>query len=386
MNDNKRYNPYYQEPDTQRPYAQERFANQRAHQPNQAYANNLGNEQPYVNGYDAQANDQQPYAATYQQGMYEEPNQTHHAYQQGMNDPYQTYTQEEQQYHYDPRYDERQGYVNASGQPPEEEKKKKHRFLFWLFFLVALCVFLYSAFQLFTILKQNWDEKRELENITEIANIPEDPETAFAINWEELRKVNDHVVGWILIPDTNISYPIVQGTDNSYYLDHTFAKESNYAGAIFVDYHNKPDFSDNNTFVYGHNVKHGTMFAELEKFLDQSFFDEHKYVYLFTPNQNYKCEVLSFHSVLDGSESYQFGISDVTAWKNYINIVTSTDLPGHVRQDVEMGESDRMISLSTCSYEVNDAPSDHRYLLHAKLVPWIGQYTEKSAESDGSSQ
>ena len=211
-------------------------------------------------------------------------------------------------------------------------------------------------------------------------NIPDDPEGAFNINWEGLRAVNSQIKAWIIVPDTNISYPIVQGSDNEYYLEHTFSKDENYAGAVFIDYQNKPDFSDNNTFIYGHNVKHETMFSQLEKFMDKDFFDQHKYVYIFTPEQNYKCEVISFHSTYDGSPAYRFGIMDTKTWKDYISLVTAPDLNGHVRSDVKMGESDRMVTLSTCSFEVNDAPSERRYLMHLKLVPWIGRYQEDQAQ------
>lgn len=291
--------------------------------------------------------------------------------------PYaQSFSNQEEPISYNDAYTE-EPQLQYSEQKPPEEKKKKKNILFWIIFLIALCVFLFSAFKLFEILKANWDEKRELERITEIANIPENPETPFTIDWAALREVNDHVVAWLIVPDTNISYPVVQGSDNKYYLEHTFEKQKNYAGAIFMDQHNKPDFSDNNTFIYGHNVRHGTMFAELEKFTDKDFFSEHKYVYLFTEKQNYKCEIVSFHSTKDRSDYYKYGITDIEEWKSYIDLIRDTSINGYVHSDVDMGESDRLISLSTCSYEIGGELTDQRYLLHAKLVPWIGQYTDQ---------
>ena len=161
-------------------------------------------------------------------------------------DPYDDFDDDEDYDAFSSRFDE--AYMEAEKEP--EEEKKKHRFFFWLIFFAALIVFLYSAFQLFKILKANWDEKREKDRIIEIGNIPEDPEAPFTINWEALKKENDQIKAWIIVPDTNISYPIVQGTDNDYYLHHTFGKQENYAGAVFIDYHNKPDFSDNNTLIY----------------------------------------------------------------------------------------------------------------------------------------
>lgn len=272
--------------------------------------------------------------------------------------------------------------MDYGNQEPPEEKKKKKNIFFWIIFIIALCVFLYSAFKLFEILKANWDEKRELERITEIANIPENPEEPFTIDWNALKEINSHVVAWLIVPDTNISYPIVQGEDNRYYLEHTFEKQNNYAGAIFMDQHNKPDFSDNNTFIYGHNVRHGTMFAELEKFTDKEFFSEHKYVYLFTENKNYKCEIVSFHSTKDRSDYYKYGITDIEEWKSYIDLIRDSTINGYIHSDVDMGESDRLISLSTCSYEIGGELTDQRYLLHAKLVPWIGKYTDSVPPSE----
>ena len=309
------------------------------------------------------------------------PNSSFHPYSENNEmksgfDPYDDFDDDEDYDAFSSRFDE--AYMEAEKEP--EEEKKKHRFFFWLIFFAALIVFLYSAFQLFKILKANWDEKREKDRIIEIGNIPEDPEAPFTINWEALKKENDQIKAWIIVPDTNISYPIVQGTDNDYYLHHTFGKQENYAGAVFIDYHNKPDFSDNNTLIYGHNVKHETMFSQLEKFMDKQFFQDHKYVYLFTEQQNYKCEVVSFEYTYDRSPSYRYGITDAKEWQDYIDLVTSPDLNGHVRSDVKMGVSDRMVSLSTCSYEINDSPSDRRYLMHLKLVPWIGQYQEDNSQ------
>ncbi len=352
MNQNNQYDPFGQTP--QNPY-----------EGDPRYRDNSYGQDPY--GSPSQS---------YQQNQYNRQEEAYRPYEQEETTGRNPYVRERS----DPFYDG--AYVNGQKEP--EEEKKKHRFLFWLIFLLALLVFLYSAFQLFKIFKANWDERREKDRIIEIGNIPDDPEGAFKINWEGLRAVNDQIKAWIIVPDTNISYPIVQTTDNEYYLSHTFSKDENYAGAVFIDYQNKPDFSDNNTFIYGHNVKHETMFSQLEKFMDKDFFDQHKYVYIFTPEQNYKCEIISFHSESERSPYYRFGITDSEAWKDYISLVTAPDLNGFVRSDVTMGESDRMATLSTCSFEINDAPSDRRYLMHLKLVPWIGRYQQDQGQGPSS--
>lgn len=368
---------------------------------NQNYGQNPYQNDPYSpyqsaqNTYSDQPYGQDPYAPfdAYHDPYAEQNNTINDQRAQGQyqnaSDPYGTYDdpygkedassyQNRRNYSgkSDPRY---QGaYMNAQKEP--EEEKKKRRFFLWIIFFLALILFIYSAWNLFKILKANWDERRESEQMIEIGNIPEDPEAAFTVNWEGLREVNDQVKAWIIVPDTNISYPIVQGSDNEFYLNHTFAKEPNYAGAVFIDRLNKPDFSDNNTFIYGHNVKHETMFSQLEKFMEKDFFESHKYVYIFTPDQNYKCEVISFHSTYDGSPYYRFGISDLQMWKEYIQLLQDPNINGYVRNDVSLGESDRVVTLSTCSFEIGNEPSERRYLMHLKLIPWIGQYQEDNTQ------
>lgn len=149
---------------------------------------------------------------------------------------------------------------------------KTKKIIYDILFVIALAVFLFSAYKLISIYYLNYQEGKEKDAVQEVAKVPKNPEKEdFTIDWKALKEKNPEVVGWILIPDTDISYPIVQGSDNSYYLNHTFEKKENYAGAIFMDAGADASFQDRNTIIYGHNVKHGTMFAELEKFKEQAF-------------------------------------------------------------------------------------------------------------------
>ena len=89
---------------------------------------------------------------------------------------------------------------------------------------------------------------------------PEDTENIYLqVDFAGLKKVNPDVIAWIQIPALDISYPVVRGKDNDYYLHHMFDGQENKNGSIFVDYHNQPDFSDSNTIVYGHNMKNGSV-------------------------------------------------------------------------------------------------------------------------------
>ena len=100
------------------------------------------------------------------------------------------------------------------------------------------------------------------------------------IDLASLQGINNDAVGWIEIPDTSVSYPLVHTTDNTYYLTHTFDNKTNRSGSIFVEASNAADFSDLHTIIYGHNMKNGSMFAGLKNYSDQSYAEAHPYIYV----------------------------------------------------------------------------------------------------------
>ena len=247
---------------------------------------------------------------------------------------------------------------------------KTKKIIYDILFVIALAVFLFSAYNLISIYYLNYQEGKEKDAVQEVAKVPKNPEKEdFTIDWSALKEKNPEVVGWILIPDTDISYPIVQGSDNSYYLNHTFEKKENYAGAIFMDAGADASFQDRNTIIYGHNVKHGTMFAELEKFKEQAFFEQHPYLYIFTEQQNYRCEIFSMYSTSATSASYRLQYADDADFTSYVDMVRELS---DFNRKVSVKGQDRIVSLSTCSYERDGQPSELRYLLHARLVKWDG--------------
>ncbi len=112
----------------------------------------------------------------------------------------------------------------------------------------------------------------------------ENQEETVTVDFEALKKINPEIIAWIRIPDTKIDYPVVQGTDNEYYLKHTFKKTEHVAGSIFLDKDNSPDFSNRKTILYGHNMKDGSMFQGLHKYESESYLQEHNKVYLYLPD------------------------------------------------------------------------------------------------------
>ena len=112
---------------------------------------------------------------------------------------------------------------------------------------------------------------------------------------------------WLRIPDV-LDYPVVQGTDNSYYLHHTFRKEYNIAGSIFLDARNTADFSDSKNIIYGHNMRNGSMFHVLRKFQDLDFYQANREIWLYLPDGSVQVyEIVGCEEVKAAGEAYELG-------------------------------------------------------------------------------
>ena len=114
------------------------------------------------------------------------------------------------------------------------------------------------------------------------------------INIAALREENEDVLGWIRIPDTRIDYPLLQGEDNDFYLKHTWQKQRNSVGSIFLEHLNRPDLTDFNTIVYGHNMRDKSMFGQLDNYSIEGFWETHPYVYIAIDSGVYRYEVFAF--------------------------------------------------------------------------------------------
>ena len=148
--------------------------------------------------------------------------------------------------------------------------KKGEKLLFLAGILLAIGALALSAWKLRGIYGEYQEGEDTYEELASFVEEPEDtpkpdggepdaePDGYLKIDFEGLQAVNPDVIAWIDIPGLSISYPVVQGTDNAYYLHHLFTGEYNGSGSIFADWHNQPDFADPNTIVYGHNMKNGS--------------------------------------------------------------------------------------------------------------------------------
>lgn len=145
-----------------------------------------------------------------------------------------------------------------------------------------------------------------------------------------------------------------------YYLHHLFSGESNINGSIFVDCHNQPDFTDQNTIVYGHNMKNGSMFGTLDKYQDKELFEQHPEFYLYLPDKILKYRIFSCYAGRTGSEGYRYHFPEAEDFQTFLDTVSSYR---DYDTGTELSATDRIVTLSTC---VNSR-RNYRYLVHGKL-------------------
>lgn len=242
--------------------------------------------------------------------------------------------------------------------------------------LLAIIVLFFCAWKLRGIYGEYQEGEKTYEDLASYVEDPkEDPEDPgqepvktkekyLQVDFEGLEKINPDVIAWIDIPGLSISYPVVQGIDNSYYLHHLFTGEYNSSGSIFVDYHNQPDFMDLNTIVYGHNMKNGSMFGILSRYQDQTLWESSPFFYLYVPGKILKYQIFSSYAGQVGSDAYTYEFPQETDFDNFLKRIQS--YAGY-DTGVEVHTTDRVVTLSTCV----SSRRDYRFIVHGKLTEEI---------------
>ena len=236
---------------------------------------------------------------------------------------------------------------------------KKNKVLNTFILIIALCVFAYSGYQLFLIYKNYKTIEEEYETIRDVVVVEdaveeqevveEVVEDTFKVDFDALLAMNDDVIGWIRFDEpTEISYPIAQGRDNNQYLYSSLEGKYLSAGTIFADYQNDDDFRDENTVIYGHNMKNGSMFGRLRKFKNSEFCQANPYFYIYTPDgRTLTYQVFAVKVVKDTSSTYDKIYADAEEFQNYIDDIYKGAL--YTSEDVSVSAADRIVTLSTCT-------------------------------------
>ncbi len=241
-----------------------------------------------------------------------------------------------------------------------ENKKKKTSLIYRLIIAVLLAVMVFSAWQIGKILWEYHQGTAAYEEIQQMAGGgPEEGEKQ--IDFDALKKKNKDVKAWLYSKGTPINYPVVQGEDNQYYLYRMFNGEYNGKGSLFIDYRCEKPFRDFNTIIYGHRMKDGSMFHELIEYRDKDYFEKHKTMDLVTPNREYDLHIFAVVTIPSDSSLYKYSFSSDAEKQAYLDEILS-------KSEVDMGVSvsaeDRIVMLSTCTYEYENA----RLVVYGKLV------------------
>ncbi len=277
--------------------------------------------------------------------------------------------------------------------------KKKFSKLELLLFIIVVIIFLFSLYQVVKITleyKAGRDEYAALESFVQIEEEPELPvvnesieetkETIvdkvqttesqkeeivmryhdgfvnMAVDFASLEAINSDFEAWLYVPGAAISYPMVLGSDNDYYLTHTFKHESNKAGALFLDQVTANPFEDYNTIVHGHNMKDGSMFGRLKTFYnDTTAYANNPYFYVYTAEKTYKYLIFSYYVTKDTSNTYIIPNTEDTLKEYKAQLLANASF-----KDVQgIPESAPIVTLSTC-YGADY--TEHRLVVHGILI------------------
>lgn len=265
----------------------------------------------------------------------------------------------------------------------KRKKTKLRPWAFWLFTSIFVITISLSSYKIYRWLKDNQEISNlntEIEEIVtptknndegELINPPEDKESDYwyytkmpfyDINFEELLQKNNDTVAFIHMDNTNINYPVVQTTDNDYYLTHAFDKSKNDAGWVYMDYrNNKTEFSDN-TVIYGHGRLDKTVFGSLKNVLTKEWQNnkENYVIWLSTPTKNMVFQIFSIYTI--ESESYYI-TTDFKTEQEKKTWLTTMQERNTTPIETKLTTKDKIITLSTCQNNKGG-----RIVVHAKLI------------------
>lgn len=242
-----------------------------------------------------------------------------------------------------------------------------------------LCIFVISGIALggyklyqIKIKEKNSDEIIVVNNSIVENEIVEEKQVKRVVNEDllanenSLKSKNNEYKMWIHMPDSNINYPVLQGPDNDIYLSSDFNKEYYYPGSIFIDYRNDIE-KDENIWIYGHHMKDESMFHNLVKLKDESYFNENPYIIILKDGISYRYEIFSIFVVKDDGANIVFDFDNNDDMNNYIEEIKNNSIFYRDIKAEDIVDEDgvsSLITLVTCSFEYDGA----RTVVTARLL------------------
>ena len=201
----------------------------------------------------------------------------------------------------------------------------------------------------------------EYTNMDATNTLQQSAEWAPYVDFDALNSIYPGIVGWIKLDGTLINYPVMQYTDNDFFLTHLPDRTPHRSGSIFLDYRNKRDFSDKSILIYGHETRAGDMFGILKEYRNQEFFEANPVIHLHTPDRDYRLILFAGHVAHSIRDHPPLDFANDNEFLEYIEHIRRISV---FSSNVEVSADDRIVSLVTCTYDFSDA----RLILVGKLV------------------
>jgi sortase B len=215
------------------------------------------------------------------------------------------------------------------------------------------------------------------DNVTRVSDIIDDEQKDILaergievpeknLDWDAMREQNSDIYAWIYVPGTSVDYPVLQkADDDDYYLKHNLDGSSGYPGCIYTQTANSRDFTDYITVLYGHNMKDGTMFKTLHNYSDSTFFENNRYIFVYTPEKVLVYEIFAAVRFGNGNILLDYDMNSSTDRARFINNLRSNrDMTDSVDGSIVVDTESRIITLSTCL----DDSSKNRWLVNGVLI------------------
>lgn len=246
------------------------------------------------------------------------------------------------------------------------EKKgnnKNKKGIYTILMLICAIVFFFALYKVVDILV----EYKTIDNFyddTRGAYIEEDSKGHISdVLLSSLISANDDIKGWIYIEGTDISYPVLQGPDNDYYLFRAYNKQYLVAGSIFMESLNNPDFTDDHTVIFGHNMYNGSMFGQLDKFFDEEYMKEHSGIFIKLPDGTWnRYEIFGAYTADIDDGTFTIFTENSSEYDKYLSLIAEKN----VYKDVDPPSGgERILTLSTCTEDSDDY---RRNVIQARFV------------------
>ena len=248
----------------------------------------------------------------------------------------------------------------------KKNKKYKKAILNLILYIILLSILIYSGIKIFKWYKDKTNNNKIAEQIKSTVIVEEKNEDEnkdeYTVDFNKLKEQNNETIAWLKVNNTNVEYPVVKGTNNSFYLNHSFDKSSNSAGWIFADCRNKLDNTDKNIVIYGHNMRDGSMFGSMLNILNSKWYEneENTNITLYTKNEKSIYKVFSVYKIENEDYYIKTEFKNGNEFEGFIKNLKKRSIKDF---NVDVSKDDNILTLSTCANN-----NKYRVVLHAKKV------------------